>query len=361
MKYKKTKYALIAGARPNFVKIMPLYHMLKKRGDNFFLVNTGQHFDKSMSDQFFKEFKLRPHFSLKPSHESLARQLSDIVHGLEIIFRKEKPDVIFVVGDVTSTLAGALVANKLGILLVHIEAGLRSHNKYMPEETNRIIVDHLSNIRLASEETALKNLEDERIEHNSYLVGNIMMDTLSHFLPIIKSSKEKFYFCTLHRPENVDNPEVFKDIIDALEEISKDAKIYLSLHPRTRRRAEEFGLLKRIENIFKVLSPLSYSKTLFYQKNAKLVLTDSGGIQEEASFMGVPCITLRTETERPITVTHGTNIIAGVTTQSILDIYKKVKSNGLEKRKTKIPLWDGKATKRILDIISLHNQRKIKR
>src|SRR3989344_3776245 len=345
----KKRIALIGGARPNFMKITPLCRELKRENIPYFVVNTGQHFDNNMAGDFFKEFKIFPDYELSPSHNSAIKQISDIMCGLERIFIKEQPSMIVVVGDVNSTLAVALVANKMNIKLAHVEAGLRSHNKKMPEEFNRVIVDHISDNLFVTSEGGMLNLKKEGITENVFFVGNIMIDTLKMFLKNIDLSEESFYFCTLHRAENIDDKKNFQNILNALEVISKDEKIYLPLHPRTKKMAEKFGLSRRLNQIFSVLPPLSYKESLFYQKNAKLVLTDSGGIQEETSYLGVPCITIRTETERPITVKKGTNTIGGITKGSILKSYRNKK---LVRKKTRISKWDGKAAERIVNIIS---------
>ncbi|OHA91075.1 MAG: UDP-N-acetylglucosamine 2-epimerase [Candidatus Zambryskibacteria bacterium RIFCSPHIGHO2_01_FULL_46_30] len=344
----KKKIALIGGARPNFMKIAPLCRKLERRNIPYFIVNTGQHFDSNMAGDFFKEFEIFPNYELHPSRNSVIKQVSDIICGLEKIFISEKPYMVVVVGDVNSTLAAALVANKMNIKLAHVEAGLRSHNKQMPEEFNRVMVDHISDILFVTSEGGVLNLEEEGITENVFFVGNIMIDTIKMFVKNIDLSKETFYFCTLHRAENIDNKRDFQNILNALEVISKDEKIYLSLHPRTKKMAEKFGLSRRLNQIFSILPPLSYKESLFYQKNAKLVLTDSGGIQEETSFLGVPCITLRIETERPVTVEEGTNTVGGVSRDSILKSYRNKK---LVRKKTNITKWDGKAAKRIIDII----------
>lgn len=345
---KRKKIVLVGGARPNFMKMAPLYHELKKRPVSVVLLNSGQHFDDAMALQFFREFKIKPDISLTPSRVSVTKQMFDIMTGLEAVFLEEKPDMVVVFGDVNSTLYASILAHKMEINLAHVEAGLRSHNRKMPEEINRRMVDHMSDLLFVTEESGLKNLTREKVTGAVHFVGNIMMDTLTLFLPKIKPKKEDFYFSTLHRAENVDSKEVFHEILTALEEIAKDSLLYLTLHPRTEKKAQEFGFLDRIKKAFKILPPLSYQETISYQKHAKLVLTDSGGVQEEASFLGTPCLTLRTETERPITVTHGTNIIGGVTTKSILSAYKK---HPLSKKKMKVPFWDGKASKRIADIL----------
>lgn len=346
MKFKKI--ALIGGARPNFIKIAPLYRELNRCSIDFVTINTGQHFDANMSRDFLDEFDLKFDYNLQPTRNSVISQMADIMVQLENIFLKEQVDLVIVVGDVNSTLAASIVANKLGIKLAHVEAGLRSRNYKMPEEHNRILTDQLSDFLLASSEDAVENLRNEKLKGQVILVGNIMIDNLVHFLPQIEESKEEFYFCTLHRAENVDDKSIFTEILDTLEIIAKDAIIYLPLHPRTRNMAEKFGLLKRLENIFELLEPLSYKKSLYYQKNARLVLTDSGGIQEETSVLGVPCLTIRTETERPITVELGTNILAGVTKESILNEHKKINYG---KQKVAIPLWDGLTAQRIVSSI----------
>ncbi len=342
------KIAIIAGARPNFMKIVPLVFALQRESLPYFVVNTGQHFDQNMAKVFFDEFGVQPDFSLQPSTTSVTSQFTDIMLGLEKIFVDNVPSLVVVVGDVNSTLAAALVANKMNIPVAHVEAGLRSHNKKMPEETNRILTDHISDVLFVTMEEGTENLKKENVTGEIFEVGNIMIDTLAHNVSDIRHTDEKFYFCTLHRAENVDDKKIFGEILDALESIGKDALVYLPLHPRTKKQAEQFGFMPRIEKIFHLLPPLSYTESLYYQKNAALVLTDSGGVQEETSFLGTPCLTLRTETERPVTVTQGTNTIAGVTTESILKAYK-VKS--LEKQNIQIPNWDGKTGERIVTIL----------
>ena len=347
----KPKIAIIAGARPNFMKVAPLLAELKKNKVTGFLINTGQHFSPSMAGLILKEFKIKPAYTLCPSRVDTSKQLNDIARDLEKIFIKEKPSLVIVVGDVNSTLVAAQVAKKLNIKIAHIEAGLRSYNIKMPEERNRIATDKLSDMLFATQSEAVKNLKKEGITKNVYLVGNIMIDTLKMFLKNSRKKKAKYYFCTLHRAENVDNKKNFLEIINALEVVSMDAKIYFPLHPRTKKMAQKFNLLVRLENIFHILPPLNYGQSITYQQNAKLILTDSGGVQEEASFLGVPCLTLRTETERPITVKKGTNTVAGITKKSILFAYKRKK---LLKKKTSIPLWDGKTSTRIVKIINKH-------
>lgn len=342
------RIALVGGARPNFIKLAPLYHGLKKEKLPFFLVNTGQHFDKAMAGQFFREFDMKADYELKLMSKTAVGQIAEIMVELEKIFDKERPAVVIVPGDVNSTLACALTANKMKIPLAHIEAGLRSHNGLMQEETNRILTDKLSDWLFVTEESGIENLKKEGLTEGVILIGNIMIDTLVMFLPKARTSAEKFYFATIHRAENVDNKEIFNGILDALEIIARDLPIYLPLHPRTEKMAKKFGLMSRLRKIFKLLPPLSYQETIFYEKNAKLVLTDSGGVQEETSFLGTACLTLREETERPITVSLGTNIVAGVAKETILEGYRKISSSIGSKKDVQIPFWDGKASERII-------------
>src|SRR3989339_478879 len=348
MKTQK-KIAIIAGARPNFMKIAPLCRELKRRRLDFFVVNTGQHFTKSLAADICRELKIQTDYTLRPARRPVIRQMADIMRGLEMIFIREKPDLVLVVGDVNSTLAGALVANKMGIKLVHVEAGLRSHNRLMPEEFNRVVTDHLADYLLVTTEEGRANLKKEGLVQNVVCVGNLMIDSLVQHLPKKSPVSGRYYYCTLHRGENVDDKKIFSEILAALAVIAQDAKIYLPLHPRTKKMAQKFGLLARLKSICEVRPPASYRESLAWEKNAALILTDSGGVQEETSYLGVPCLTLRTETERPITVRQGTSVVAGVTKQSILRAYRQY----LQKPKTgkRIPLWDGRAAQRIIDFL----------
>ena len=340
--------AIIAGARPNFMKVAPLAREFNKQKARHILINTGQHFSANMARNFLKEFKLKPNYTLRPPSAPVARQQADIKKNLEKIFKKESPRLIIVVGDVNSTLWAAQVAKKMRLPLAHLEAGLRSFNPKMPEELNRVQTDKLSDLLFVTEEEGIKNLRREGIKNGVYFVGNIMIDNLELFRRRARKIPGKFYFCTLHRGENVDDKKVFSEIIAALEIISRDSVIYLPIHPRTKKMAQVFGLTNKLKSACRLLPPLSYGQSVSYLQNARLVLTDSGGVQEETSYLGVPCVTLRTETERPITVTRGTNNVAGVTTRSILRTYGKV---SFKKRKTRIRYWDGKTAARVVAII----------
>ncbi len=344
------KYGLIAGTRPNFVKLAPLARAFQAAQLSHVIIHAGQHYDDKMSGDFFKDFGVNIDVALDIVREPVVAQLADMMRQLEQVFITQGITDVIVMGDVNATLAAALTAQKMGLRVAHVEAGLRSYNYQMPEEINRILVDTISDLLFASSEDAAENLQREGARGKVFTVGNIMIDNLLHFLPTIPLTDEKFYFCTLHRAENVDHPEVFGSIITALQRIKDTANvlIYLPLHPRTKKKAEEFGLLQELSQTCTLLEPLPYAKTLYYQKNAQLILTDSGGIQEEASVLGVPCLTLRTETERPITVELGTNSIGGVTTESIMKAYGSMK---LQRRQVKIPLWDGHTAERIVDIL----------
>lgn len=348
MSSQERSIAIIAGARPNFMKVAPLVCELKKQKIRHFLIHTGQHFSNDMADSFLKEFKLKPDYTLKPSHMSAAKQMADIKKGLKKIFEREAPAMVIVIGDVNSTLAGAQVSHKLRIPLAHVEAGLRSFNPKMPEEHNRIQTDRLSDLLFVTQEEGVKNLRREGITKGVHFVGNIMIDTLKLFVNKTNKVAGKYYFCTLHRAENVDNKKVFAGIVAALEAISRDAVMYLPLHPRTKKMAQKFGLIPALKRACRLLPPLSYREAVSYQQHARLVLTDSGGVQEETSYLGVPCITLRTETERPITITKGTNVIGGVTTKSILKAYRAI---NFKKRKICIKHWDGKTSQRIVFVV----------
>jgi UDP-N-acetylglucosamine 2-epimerase (non-hydrolysing) len=351
MKTNKNKatVAIVVGARPNFMKAAPLCRALERAGIAYRLIHTGQHHDTAMSQQYFDEFKLYPHRILGLESSTQTGQLSEILRKLEDEFKKTRPIFVIVVGDVTSTLAGALTANKHGIPLAHVEAGLRSYNRLMPEETNRVLVDHMADFLFSTSKEDKARLAKEGIISGVHVVGNTMIDTLAMVAEEVPNTDEVFYFATLHRAENVDNKEVFTNILAALESVAHDATIYLPLHPRTEKMARTYGLLGRLKKTVTLLLPVSYKESVYYQKNAQLVLTDSGGIQEEASFLGTPCLTLRTETERPITVTHGTNVIGGIETKGILKAYRLL--HPLKKQKTKIPLWDGNAAERIVQIL----------
>ena len=369
------KIILIAGARPNFMKIAPLVYELTKLSAgrrannlNYKLVHTGQHYDYAMSKVFFDELDIpKPNYFLKAGSGSHAEQTAKIMLEFEKVCLKEMPDVVLVVGDVNSTLACSVTAKKLNIKVAHVEAGLRSFDMTMPEEINRIVTDSISDYLFVSEKSGIENLKQEGKEKKKiFFVGNIMIDTLYYGLRKLKSRKagrqsnwisgrpidRPYAVVTLHRPSNVDEKEKLQDILFALREISQDMPIFFPIHPRTEKNIKSFNLKSSIEesNIY-TMPPMSYLEFLALWKDASLVLTDSGGIQEETTALGIPCFTIRENTERPITITKGTNILVGTTVKGIIEAYKQFKKKGMKKKR--VPdLWDGKTAHRIMKILT---------
>ena len=361
----KTKIIFIVGARPNFIKIAPLINEARKyKSIRAVLVHTGQHYDWEMSKVFFEELNIpKPEYNLGIGAGSHSRQTAKIMEKLEPVLLKEKPNLVVVVGDVNSTLAGALVAVNLHIPVAHIEAGLRSFDKKMPEEKNRVLTDNVSDYLFVTEPQAIKNLVKEGFpKENIFYIGNVMIDTLVRFID--KSEKLRFYknfnampkeyaVLTLHRPENVDNKKVFKEILEIITGIQGKVKIIWPIHPRTKNRLEKFSFLKKVEKMENLIltEPIGYFEMLCLNSNAKFVLTDSGGVQEETTFLMVPCLTLRKGTERPITVTEGTNITVGIDKKKITAEVSKILDG--KTKKGRIPkYWDGKASQRIIKIVS---------
>ncbi len=316
----------VVGARPNFVKVAPLVDAMKRREQEFapLVVHTGQHYDELMSDSFLRDLDLpQPDVCLEVGSASQAAQTAAIMHKFEPVLLREKPDWVIVVGDVNSTLASALVAAKLGVKVAHVEAGLRSRDRTMPEEINRLLTDQIADLLFTPSRDADENLRAEGISDNRIrFVGNIMIDSLIKYLERAKSGaiRERFGVAdtdyavlTLHRPSNVDECKTFSGILDALAEIARRLPIFFPVHPRTRKTMVELGLEGQVEEIqgLRLIEPLGYLDFLGLYSEAKLVLTDSGGLQEETTFLGIPCLTLRENTERPITVELGTNIVVG--------------------------------------------------
>jgi len=352
----------LVGARPNFMKIAPLIRDMNARKDRIehLLVHTGQHYDKSMSDDFFVQLGIpQPDVNLGIGSASHAQQTAKILTAFESVLVEHNPDMVVVVGDVNSTMACALVAAKSGVKVAHVEAGLRSFDRTMPEEINRILTDALSDLLFTTEEAGNENLRREGIpQEKIFFVGNVMIDTLVHCLAAMPPGpphpgleKKEYAVITLHRPSNVDHPETLKGMLRAFQDISKDLKLVIPLHPRTRANIERFGLsdaLRALEENAVVTGPAGYVDMLRLVKDSRMVITDSGGIQEETTYLGVPCITLRANTERPSTVTLGTNTLVGSDTGKLLRAVERVMLDS-HARGTIPPLWDGHASERIVE------------
>jgi UDP-N-acetylglucosamine 2-epimerase (non-hydrolysing) len=351
----------VVGARPNFMKIAPILREMAKQPTEFeqVLVHTGQHYDANMSRIFFDELDLpEPDINLEVGSGSHAWQTAQVMLRFEPLVQEFHPDWIVVPGDVNSTLACALVGSKLDVKVAHVEAGLRSFDHTMPEEINRLLTDQISDLLFTPSPDADENLLKEGIPKEKIcFVGNVMIDTLVRLLPRAELHWHKlraeigldhYVLVTLHRPSNVDNPEILKNIVVALEEISREISVLFPIHPRTRRRLEEYEIQTTALNNLYLVEPFGYLKFLALQKNAALVVTDSGGIQEETTFLNVPCLTLRPNTERPITVRHGTNQL--VETCSVNEILQAIFSvlEDQNQKKVKIPYWDGQTANRIV-------------
>ncbi len=353
---------LVAGARPNFMKLAPVVKSFSKFGLNSVVIHTGQHYDHQMSKVFFDELDIpKPDENLGVGSSSHAKQTAEIMISFEKICKKYHPWMVIVFGDVNSTIACALVARKLGILVSHVEAGLRSGDQEMPEEINRILTDHVSNYHFTTSAAATENLLKEGISSEKiFLVGNVMIDTLSQQMKNIKKSniiknlsleKKGYDLLTLHRPSNVDNKEKFLQIISNFESPTFSKQIVFPAHPRTIKKARETGLLSKLKFAgIRAIDPLGYHDFLSLISNARSVWTDSGGIQEETSWLGVPCFTIRENTERPETIDFGTNILVSLEEgDSFEDIFRVHMERTEEK--TQIEFWDGNSSKRITEII----------
>jgi len=355
----------IVGARPNFMKIAPIMEAYRDYGDiEPILVHTGQHYDREMSRLFFEQLGIpRPDIDLEVGSASHAVQTAEIMKRIEPLLLKEKPDLVLVVGDVNSTIACGLAAVKLGIRLAHVEAGLRSFDRLMPEEINRILTDSISDLLFCTEQSGVDNLRREGIgEDKIFLVGNVMIDTLttnrsraenSRVLEELGLEKKKYAVLTLHRPSNVDNPGVLERLLGALLEIQRDIPVVFPVHPRTRSRLAAGRLKKKVEEspALHLIDPVGYLDFLKLMGSSRLVLTDSGGIQEETTILKIPCLTLRENTERPVTCEVGTNRIVGTDPATIIAAYRSIREG--ERSSSRIPpLWDGRAAGRIVKIIA---------
>ncbi|NHZ85043.1 MAG: UDP-N-acetylglucosamine 2-epimerase (non-hydrolyzing) [Planctomycetia bacterium] len=348
----------VVGARPNFMKAAPVWKAINKMTDfNQILIHTGQHYDKLMSDIFFKELQIPlPDYNLNIGSSTHARQTAAIMIKFEELVNELLPDLVLVYGDVNSTVATAMVCSKLSIPIVHVEAGLRSFDRRMPEEINRLITDQLADLLFTPSKDGDDNLIKEGIpESKIHFVGNVMIDTLVRLLPNAdKPNKfqnlKQYVLVTLHRPSNVDDARLLKLILQNLEVISKSIPVIFPVHPRTKKMIAENKLDILNNANFHLIEPLGYLDFLGLMKNATTVITDSGGIQEETTYLSIPCITVRENTERPITISMGTNQLIGQDINRIPDLVshavnKKKRSNLIP------PLWDGKASERIVEIL----------
>ena len=351
-----TKQVLhVVGARPNFMKLAPVYFGLDGLCEQA-IVHTGQHYDQRMSGSFFQVLGLpEPHFNLGVGSGSHAEQTAKVMLGLDELFSRCRPEVVVVYGDVNSTMAGALVASKRGIPCVHVEAGLRSGDRCMPEELNRLVTDQLSELLLTHSREASSNLQREGVPAERIcFVGNVMIDTLKRLLPLARGRKvlsipDRFALVTLHRPSNVDEPAQLANLAKYLDELSERIPVVFPVHPRTRARLSEMRFVAASSRLF-LLEPMDYLDFIGLQDRATVVITDSGGVQEETTFLGTPCLTLRTTTERPVTIDVGTNTLVGDAPEALAPYVEQV-LGGTYKRGTVPELWDGLAGERIAPLV----------
>ena len=354
------KITHIVGARPNFMKVAPVMAALSATGSCAQqLVHTGQHYDENMSRIFFRDLGLpEPDINLEVGSASHAVQTAEIMTGVERLMTESPADLVLVYGDVNSTVAAALACTKLGIGVGHVEAGLRSFDRTMPEEINRVVTDHIADLLFTPSADGDENLAREGIAREKvHRVGNVMIDTLVRLLPAARArraalealaGKEKYALVTLHRPSNVDEEARLRELLAALNAIASDVPVIFPVHPRTRQRLANLGAAPHAQ--LRLVDPLGYLDFVALQETATVVITDSGGIQEETTYLGVPCLTLRSNTERPITVTMGTNAVIGDDIAGLLERVQAVLA-GEGKRGSIPPLWDGKAGERIAAIV----------
>jgi UDP-N-acetylglucosamine 2-epimerase (non-hydrolysing) len=345
----------VVGARPNFMKAAPVLHALRRRpGVRQTLVHTGQHYDRNLSDVFFSQLEIpAPDANLGIGSGTHARQTAEIMSGFEPVLQEKNPDMVLVYGDVNSTVAAALVCAKLLVPVAHVEAGLRSFDRAMPEEVNRIVTDRLADVLFTPSEDGDENLLREGVAPEKiHRVGNVMIDSLVRLLPVAiqcppNGYRDRYALVTLHRPSNVDDGDALRSILDSLLKVSEQLDVVFPVHPRTRARIAQFGI--NIEKLH-LLEPVPYIEFLALQRRATAVITDSGGIQEETTYLQVPCLTVRSNTERPITVTIGTNTLVGHDGRKLAFELSAI-LEGKAKRGSIPPLWDGQAGERIADIL----------
>lgn len=354
------KVAVVLGTRPEIIKMSPIVREMERVGIDFFILHTGQHYSYHMDRVFFEQLRLpEPKYNLEVGSGTHAEETGRMMIGIEKVLTKENPDLVLVEGDTNTVAAGALASVKLGIKVGHVEAGLRSFDRSMPEEINRIVADHLSEILFAPTERAKQNLVSEGISKNVFVTGNTIVDAVYQNLKLAEGSDDPleglgvdsdggYFLATVHRQENVDSPERFKSIVEGLNLIAErfGVPVLYPVHPRARKRMKEFGInAGRI----KLVDSLDYLTFLRLESRAKLILTDSGGVQEEACILGVPCVTLRYNTERPETVEAGANIVAGTDPERILECAKLMLG---KRRDWENPFGDGTSGRRIVNIIT---------
>jgi UDP-N-acetylglucosamine 2-epimerase (non-hydrolysing) len=355
------KVCIILGTRPEIIKMSPIVRVLEKRDLEFFILHTGQHYSFNMDRVFFEQLKIpQPKYNLKVGSGTHAEETGKIMIGVERVLLKEKPDVVLVEGDTNTVLAGALASVKVGLPVGHVEAGLRSFDRGMPEEINRVVADHVSNLLFAPTERAKENLLREGVDEGKvFVTGNTIVDAVYQNLEFAESILGKsvfeglgvtdgdYFLATIHRQENVDNPKRFRDIVEGLKLVQEyfGLPIIYPIHPRSRRRMEEYGL---DPGRVIITEPLDYLSFLFLESRAKLILTDSGGVQEEACILKVPCVTLRDNTERPETLEVGANVLAGTNPMNILE---KVCMMLERPRNWTNPFGDGRAGGKIVELI----------
>jgi UDP-N-acetylglucosamine 2-epimerase (non-hydrolysing) len=349
------KLSIILGTRPEIIKLAPIVKELEKRNIEFFILHTGQHYSYNMDRIFFQQLQLPdPKYNLEVGSGTHAQQTAKMLTGIEQVLLKEKPDIVIVQGDTNTTLAGALAAAKLQIPVAHVEAGLRSFDTSMPEEINRVLVDHISTLLFAPTEISRRNLEREAVTEGVYVTGNTIVDAINRYLPLTEKATlpfnppNEYALLTLHRQENVDNPQRLANAIKGVGLVAENLgiPIIFPVHPRTRNRISQYGIT--VPSSIKLIEPLGYFEFLKLLKNAKIVYTDSGGVQEEACILKVPCITLRYNTERPETVHVGANTVVGFSPQRIIEETQKMLENP---RNWNNPLGDGKTSEKIINII----------
>ena len=363
----------VVGARPNFMKAAPVLRALANQGAKQILVHTGQHYDANMSDVFFRELNIpEPDVNLGVGSGSHSKQTAEVMTRFEPVVLEHKPDLVLVYGDVNSTAAAAFVCAKLLVRIGHVEAGLRSFDRTMPEEVNRLVTDQLADLLFTPSQDGNDNLAHEGVAAGKiHLVGNVMIDTLVDLLPRARErwqplavslrfptadQSRSFALVTLHRPSNVDDPRGLSKIMNALERISRELPVIFPVHPRTRQRLLQMTpatpslAFRANEARLQLIDPVGYIDFLALQSHARMVITDSGGVQEETTFLGVPCLTVRENTERPVTVTVGTNILVGQDTDRLWQEVERILKQGSKSGRVP-PLWDGKAGARIAKII----------